>query len=572
MDLSTKVLIRSEIELITLLKRGLYDPHLAVKQHPKSSAVVSAAYEMDPYCIEGANRELINELGVAQIIKQEHVAQIFSIHVPSPEELEEITNTFNKAKKEKNWPQVAAICKRFWFEKPPAASVKEVESELSRHNLWQEFHDFAQAFYTEESLLTFGPLTKVPETYQLEQMARKMMSEEDFRIELRDGEDYFVFTDGTRFNWTRIQACADLQQVDLEKSDFALYKSFLDSDPSEARSKLDPSQEDTYRRKLYTSPDEGLAKLTDVIVPNPDDAITFEEMQAINIFTSPFFEQMNGLMRDERDRFDYTKGRTEKNQAELERTLKIIRSAVVHSVMASSGLRKIPEVDIPQTYRGGKAGSIDVQRARVRTAAQKGLFEMQGFFSTSIDKAKAAGFDEGLFYKVTHLRGAYIAPISAYPQEEEYLIPQAQFQVTSYQRMTKSSHHMSLSVVSDLEFHHQKGRRFEPVAIVYPGLERELSAIIEGYGTSERVDKSAIKALVLRVCSQDDSYSLETKPAIYLLERLKNSKDLRCAFGLNINAKTVSTNPEKTDQTIQEFMESAWRDNDSTSNKSCIPQ
>jgi hypothetical protein len=563
MDLNTKVLIRSEQELTALLKQGLYDPYLAVQHHPKSWEIVSAAYEIDTDCIKGANKELINELGVAQVIKKEHVEQMFSAHVPTQEELEEITKDFNKAKQEKNWPQVAAICKRFWFEKPPAASVKEVESELGRSNLWQEFHSFAQAFYTEESLLTYGPLTKVPETYQLEQMARKMMTEGDFRIELRDGEDYFVFADGTRFNWTRIQACADLQQVDLEKSDFALYKSFLDSGSSEISSTLDPYQEDTYRQKLYSNPNEKLQNA--VKLPKPDDAITFQEMQAINIFTGSFYEQMNGLMRDERDRFNYTKGRTEKNKSAREETLTTIRSAIVHSVMAASGLRKIPEVVIPQTYRGGKHGSIDVQKERVRTAAQKGLFEMQGFFSTSLDKTRAASFDKGLFYKITNLRGAYVAPISSFDYEQEYLIPQAQFQVTSYQRMTKSSHHMDVSVVSDLEFHRQKGQRFEPVAIVYPGVDKELSAIVLAYDASGYVDESAVKALLLRLCSKESSYSSETEPANYLLERLKGDKDLRCAVGLNIEDTIVSSSPEKVVQIIKEFMKNAWRDNDELS-------
>jgi hypothetical protein len=569
MDLNTKVLIRSESELAELIKRGFYNPYQAVKQHPKSREVVSAAYERDPFSIECANRELINELGAAQVIKQVHVAQIFSAHIPTQEELEEITKTFNKAKKEKNWPQIAAICKQFWFAKPKEAAVKTIESDLSNRNLWQDFHDFAQAFYTEESLLTYGPLTKVPETYQLEQMARKMMIDADFKIELSDGEDYFVFADGTRFNWTRIQACADLQQVDLEKSDFALYSSFIDSDNAAASSSLDPSQENTYRQKLYANPNENLQNA--VKLPEPDDAITFQEMQAIHIFTGTFYEKMNGLMRDERDRFDYTKGRTELSQSARDHTLTTLRSALVHSVMVASGLRKIPEVVIPQTYRGGKPGSIDVQKERVRTAAQKGLFEMQGFFSTSRKQTTAANFDRGLFYTVGNLRGVYVAPISAIPSEQEFLIPQAQFKVTNY--LNKSSHHMDISVVSDLEFHQQKTQRFEPIAIAYPepvavgypGLDRLLSALIRDNLASKQVDESAVKSLLLSVCSHENSYSTETEQALYLIDRLKSDKELRGAFGLKIKQSTS----KETDPLIKKFMERAWGDDKDSTSKPC---
>ena len=436
--------VNTEDVLIHLINEARVDPKEAVKQCPNNIAIIEAAYNKDPTSIKEADRNAINQLGAAGIIKVQDVLNTFSKQAATEEEVDNISSELSSAIADKHWERVSEICHLFWFEKPAQATIEHVSQALSQNLEWEDLYALGQAYKTGDYELTEGPLIKSIETTQLEELYRKFLKEGLFDINNRNGDDYFVFRDGTEFNWTKIRAHADLQHVDLAPSDVEAYTDFITLTASETRTTLHEQDEDYYRTQLYTDPQSGEA------LERPDPPITFQEMQAINIYTTEFYKEMNGLMRDERHRLDY---RTADHHT--------IRKALIHSVMAASGLRKAPKTDIPISYRGVEYDSDAEQQKRIETVAKLGVMQLNGFVSTSTEPGSIY-LEKNLHMNFSHLRGAYIAPISDYGHENEYLIPQTQIQLTGY-RFENGHHIFDATLVSELG--NTKKTSFEPISI-----------------------------------------------------------------------------------------------------------
>ena len=365
-------LLDTQNELINFINSSSVDPHEAVKLCPNNVEIVEAAYKKDPTSIKHASVSAINELGTVGKIEIADVLHAFSKQMPKEPEIQGNKAQFAAAMAHKDWATVSAMCNTFWFEKPAEATVETVTQHLSQRREWEDLYEFCQAAKKENYTLTEGPLIKSEETTQLEALCRRMMQDGLFVIKNKGGDDYFIFRDGEQFNWTKIQAHANLQHVDLSEVDFAAYKKYMASKNAYVKSPLLEVNEDLYREQLYKDPISG-AELERPIPP-----ISFEEMQAINIYSGDFYKQMNGLMRDEQHRLDY---RVDDHS--------IIRAALIQSVIAASGLRKVPMTDIPQSFRGIDYDSDKKQQERIEAVAKQGVITLDGFVSTSIEKAPA---------------------------------------------------------------------------------------------------------------------------------------------------------------------------------------
>ena len=451
-------------EMIEAINEGRVSVDEIVKEYPSNPDIIKAAYDKSPESIQFADKEVIDQLGASGLIRKEDVLSIFSLSEPDQMQKEATATEFNMAKSLGNWEKVAKICQKFWFEKPSNATHAKVSQELmdkadgaygaQKADYMKSLYDFESHFKSEDYVLTAGPLQKKPETYQLEELMRKLLKNPDFKQESKADGDYFVFSDGTEFNWTKIRENADMQHIQLNEQDMEAYKRFESSygNPYSAQSNLNRSEEKSYRDKLYQEYDQ--AGRT-----RPDPPISFQEMQAINIYTGGYYTEMNGLMRDEKSKFDY---RTS-SPAD-------IRPALIHSVMCASALRKIPETNIQTSYRGAKLGTKQEQRERVEAAAKNGVVELSGFVSTSANENAAFGHKPVIF-KFQNLRGAYVEPITKVPGEYEFLIPKTQIQVTSYQKKG-GKQHFEATLVSDLAYAEKDG--FKPSSISLTKANTEL--------------------------------------------------------------------------------------------------
>lgn len=430
--------VNTKAELIRNINNDEILPQIAIQHYPQDADVVAAAYKKNSLSIKYAHKDIINTLGEKKILHIDDVLDAFSKTKPSLEEIKKTTNDFDAALANKNWAKVVEICDLFWFEKPENATKKHVSNQLINNDnsgklSWEDFFDFEKAEKKTTKFLIAGPLFKTKETYLLEELTRKMMLENNFLVKTMDSEDYFIFPDGAQFNWTKIRAHADLQHIDFDKADFVKYQQFMQSRtlvPFD-KSELDPNKESQYQSELYTH-------YTQHNIPLPESPISFSEMQAINIYTGGFYTTMNALMRDTKDQF-YPCNAQE------------IRNALIHSVMCASGLRKIPTTEIDVSYRGADYDNSQTQQKRVETAAKNGIIKLEGFVSSGIVE-DAAFSKKSLLYTFKNLRGAYIAPISTAPKEEEFLIHPTQVQLTNYGfNESKKQHQFSGSLVSALE-------------------------------------------------------------------------------------------------------------------------
>ena len=279
--------------------------------------------------------------------------------------------------------------------------------------------------------LTEGPLPKSMYTYQLEAIARKLLMDNDFTFN-KENNEYYMTIDDIKFNWTEIIKYANLDQIELNRHDFYLYSKFIRS--ATEKPSLHPDFEPHYIRELYQDYYRDNREL-------PEPLISFQEMQAINVYTGGFYLEMNALLRGEFDFGDRMKTST--------------KEAIIQSIMCASGLRKIPETTITDAYRGGKMPSTMEHNERIKAAEKHGVIQLSGFVSSSTDKEKSFSHKPVAFH-FTNLKGVYIAPISQEPSEKEFLISPTQVQLNDY-RFENNRHYFDGRMVSDLASRDTRG-------------------------------------------------------------------------------------------------------------------
>jgi hypothetical protein len=337
------------------------------------------------------------------------------------------------------------------------AISQQIEDEYQRSEallqspLWVKFYNINRLFPEAPTPLEEGPLMLNDETKQLMALTKDLMNPENkFSIESRDStavddkeaKDHFiVFANGKEYNWSQIQKFADFQHTVLDDEHLSMFARYMQSAlvPDEAKPQfhIDASELTEMKQQLGTTDDAIACRefflrklyaddLATLATTPKSDLISFQEMQAINAYTSGFYTKINGCMRD----VDYvTKG--EHNT---------VRAAIINAVFCASGLSKIPQKPIAETYRGCEL-TLDELDAYITAAASSKTENFKGFRGfMSSSTTPEASFNKNTVLRFTKLRGAEISCLSKSPGEKEYLIPPSQIKLTSYQQAKAQDH------------------------------------------------------------------------------------------------------------------------------------
>ncbi len=254
---------------------------------------------------------------------------------------------------------------------------------------------------------------KSPQTRQLEELNHKLLTCANFEIIHTDASDILKFDNGDTFNLTDIFKFANMEHLSLDISDYSLYEQqFVNSDYNhwgqQVQSKF------------------------------PD--LSIAEMTAIRRYTGYHYSQMNQILR----------GLYPYNRVDAS----TLRADLCNTIMCASGLAKTPDRDIPVCYRGEKLYNKREHYKRIQAAAEHGVVQLSGFVSTSVKQSEV--FDYSVQFAITNLRGKYIAGLSMYPSEQEFLILPTQIQIQNYEYNSRY-HKFKGALVQDLALTQQPG-------------------------------------------------------------------------------------------------------------------
>ncbi len=445
-------------QIIHGIQNGSISPDI-VKAYPANADIIKAAYAADSASIQYAELSVLNELGLQNQLELNDVLRIFSRELPSEEEKERLKEEFELNLTAKNWQKVAEICNKFWFEKPVEISIENTIKTLRDNKAFNDIRDLEQAYHQlqqpMDDELIQGPLPKTPETMEFEAFFRKILADSldnlDFEKQIIDGDCFFIFVDGTRFNWTKMRPNIDFENINLNEEDLINFHRYLLETGEIELSTLKKGQsieeistvEKEYQKLVYTDPKTGKS------LSEPDPPLSMAEMHAINIYTGTLYSTINGVMRNQTNLFDI------KSAPDT-----YARAGIVYSGVIANALRKMPLISVKQCYRGLEFSneSSDL-KTLIQAASHKSVVNLEGFISTSV--AKTGAFDDkSVFFTFEDEHGVRGFPVYQLSkpetfQEKEVLIPPSQIQVTHYKYDEASGQHrFKARLVSDPTLKH----------------------------------------------------------------------------------------------------------------------
>ncbi|MBL7478448.1 hypothetical protein [Legionella bononiensis] len=278
---------------------------------------------------------------------------------------------------------------------------------------------------TEEYLPVAGPLPKNTYTYQLEFLTQKLLSMERFYIKNSDGEYQIIFDDGTQLDLTKILAHANFEQLEFKLPDFQQYEQYIYN-----HSQYKPDIENVFPSEEQFRANDKTGALRE---------LNYAEMMAINLYTTQdYYKNINAFTRG-----TYT----------FEDRPEWIRDVILHTVMSASGLAKAQEVTIPGSFRYESVYSEEALKQRIDLAESGGISIERNFISSA--EIPAERFVDKIAITYTDVKGKCIAPLSAYPQEREFLIPPTQMQWKNHTQ-EGDTHYFHASPVVDLQKVHEE--------------------------------------------------------------------------------------------------------------------
>lgn len=279
-------------------------------------------------------------------------------------------------------------------------------NELDLIDSFKELNQTVSDYYPE-----IGPLPKSVYTEQYESLVKRLMSDDNFNCKIENGQQYIEFLgDNKLYNLTQIASHANLTHLEFNQVDFARYEQYI-KEISFVSAHL-PSKEDFLRQEHIYLASKPFLKGTS----NLYGGLSYAEKLSIYLYTTPYCHDINSFLRG-----IYPYEEKHKN---------LIRDVIIHSAFAGSALAHLPKTRITSACRYEKIYNQDVLDNRIALAEHGGSEILRGFVSTGM---RSLSPDLSLVQIIyTNLMGHYVAPLSAFQGEEEFLLPPTQMIYTGY--------------------------------------------------------------------------------------------------------------------------------------------
>lgn len=275
-----------------------------------------------------------------------------------------------------------------------------------------------------------GPLPKLSYTYQYELLVRKFLAKEVFVcVSDKENNQIVTFMDGSQFNVTEIITHANLDHLEFNSVDLINYENYCEQ--SSIVKPADKYGEYPSEQYFQDADTEGLFK-----------DVSYGEKLAINLYTTNYYNEINPLLRGY-----YPFSNKEPQQ---------IRDVLVHNALCGFALSKTKAVNIDGAFRYEDIYSKEVLDNRIKISEQGGAEVVRGFISSGIKPAQV--FESKVAITYTNLKGKYIAPLSHFPDEMEFLIPPTQMTYEGHYE-ENGTHYFQARPVVDLAKIDQKAQK-----------------------------------------------------------------------------------------------------------------
>ncbi|MDI1352160.1 MAG: hypothetical protein PSV35_05225 [bacterium] len=252
-----------------------------------------------------------------------------------------------------------------------------------------------------------GPLPKSNATYLYEDLVRQLMRGAKFTSELGSDGQMIHIEGGESYNITQIMTHADLSHLNFTKADLIEYETYCHK-----TSEVKPEVTDEHDQPIYPSNE---------FFQHADKTALFSQMSyaeklAINIYTTNYYNQLNPFMRGAFTFNDKTIG----NQ----------RDVIIHAAILGKALGNKNNSALDSSFRYEGVYDEALLSKRISISQNGGAEIIKGFISTA--KRPAATFKNIVAITYTQLKGIYVAPLSRFPHEREFLIPPTQITYSGY--------------------------------------------------------------------------------------------------------------------------------------------
>lgn len=248
-----------------------------------------------------------------------------------------------------------------------------------------------------------GPLNKNEYTKLLERIIDHLTSSdplEKSKLSFKHdkNKNITVKIEDSEWNLSEILPKADLTQIKLKPEHLDFYQKTYKNEENlstlkDRINRADPLQKET------------LSQLNDA------------EIIAINRYTGYNYTIMNALCRGQKTTISY--------EQEIAIPLENLGNNILAIAVASSGLNKLPLIDLPTVCRGER--SAERKKFWQQAGDSQDPFEAKGFLSSSTAMSTAENFkgynDDSAIIIFENIKGLSISAISEFPNEHEYLIP-----------------------------------------------------------------------------------------------------------------------------------------------------
>ena len=273
----------------------------------------------------------------------------------------------------------------------------------------------------------FGPLNKDKATIELEKIFNDLVEDstkqdKSVKITLENGQLFYQKGTSDKVNLTDILSKANLTHLNIDPAIIETYSKIPAIHDNPATQVVKAGKIVLKEATKALTEEEFKVKINRATPEQKEylNELTYGEHLAIYRYTSPEYAKINGLMRGDYRSFKKLGGVEEEK----------VKSTLMHTIVASAALQKMPDVDLPTVTRRVDNFGMDQMIENVKNNI---VTQEKAFISTSFE-------DHDDFKKVypnqiilKNVQGKDISAISYFGKEKEYLIsPSTQLKWTGH--------------------------------------------------------------------------------------------------------------------------------------------